>query len=130
MSGGFGDAEYLDAFQRIVEPIAMRYEPEFVIISAGFDPHALDPLGGMGVTELGFAMMARSLLRVADASAGGHCVAVLEGGYDLHALRSCSAQVLDELRRGSSIGDVPTDSARAAPVLDAVRRVHGPHWRL
>jgi acetoin utilization deacetylase AcuC-like enzyme len=129
MVGGFADAEYLDAFQRIVEPIAMRYEPDFVIISAGFDPHALDPLGGMGVSEQGFAMMARSLLRVADASAAGRCVAVLEGGYNLRALRDCSARVLDELRGNSSVGDVATDSARAAPVLDAVRRVQGEYWR-
>jgi acetoin utilization deacetylase AcuC-like enzyme len=130
MVGGFGDAEYLDAFQRIVEPIAMRYEPDFVIISAGFDPHALDPLGGMGVTERGFAMMARSLLRVADASAGGRCVAVLEGGYNLRALRDCSVRVLDELRGSTAVGDVTADSARVAPVLDAVRRVQGEYWRL
>lgn len=126
--GGFGNAEYLDAFQRVVEPIAMRYEPDFVIISAGFDPHAFDPLGGMGVTEQGFAMMARSLLRVAEASAAGRCVAVLEGGYDLRALRNSSLQVLDELRGSSSVDRIPSDSPRAAPVLDAVRRVQRDYW--
>jgi acetoin utilization deacetylase AcuC-like enzyme len=129
MVGGFGDAEFLDAFQRVVEPIAMRYEPDFVIISAGFDPHTLDPLGGMDVTEQGFAMMARSLLRVADASAAGRCVAVLEGGYNLRALRDCSTLVLDELRGDSSVSGVPTDSERVAPVLDAVRRVQNDYWR-
>jgi len=130
MVGGFGDAEYLDSFQRIIEPIAMRYEPDFVIISAGFDPHASDPLGGMGVTEQGFAMMARSLLRVADASASGRCVAVLEGGYDLRALRDCSARVLDELRGSSKLAEAPADSPRATPLLDAVKRVQREYWRL
>jgi acetoin utilization deacetylase AcuC-like enzyme len=129
MSGGFGDAEYFEAFQRIVEPIALRYEPEFVIISAGFDPHALDPLGGMGVSEQGFAMMARSLLRVADASAGGRCVAVLEGGYDLRALRDCSLQVLAELRGSSSPDWLATPSVRAGPVLDAVKRIQRNYWK-
>jgi acetoin utilization deacetylase AcuC-like enzyme len=130
MVGGFGDAEYLDAFQRIVEPIAMRYEPEFVIISAGFDPHVFDPLGGMGVTEQGFAMMTRALLRVADACCAGRCVAVLEGGYDLRALRECSAQVVEELRGNSATSDVAADSVRAVPVLDAVRRVQSEYWQL
>jgi acetoin utilization deacetylase AcuC-like enzyme len=127
--GGFGDAEYLDAFHRLVEPIAAEYAPQFVLISAGFDPHRHDPLGGMGVTEEGFAAMARSLLRVAEASAGGRCVAVLEGGYDLRAIRDCSTRVLDELRRSPAADPAPAPS-RAAPLLDAIRRVQSRYWRL
>ena len=75
----------------------MQYAPQLVLISAGFDPHRRDPLGGMEVTEQGFAAMARSLLGVAEQVAGGRCVAVLEGGYDLHAMRDSAGVVLDEL---------------------------------
>jgi acetoin utilization deacetylase AcuC-like enzyme len=128
--GGFGDAEYLDAFRALVEPIALQFQPQFVLISAGFDPHVRDPLGGMGVTEDGFAAMARSLIRVAEEVGGGRCVAVLEGGYDLRAIRDCSVRVLTELRgRGEATVESGTPS-RAAPVLEAVRRVQGEYWEL
>ena len=126
--GGFGDAEYLEAFHSVIEPIASLYAPEFVLISAGFDPHRRDPLGGMGVTEEGFAAMARSLLRVAAASAKGRCVAVLEGGYDLYAMRACSARVLDELALPQQSEPGPAAS-RAQPLLAAIRRVQSRYWR-
>ena len=54
LPAGFGNAEYVEAFQTVVEPIVEQYEPEFILISAGFDPHARDPLAGMRVTEAGF----------------------------------------------------------------------------
>ncbi len=128
--GGFGDAEYLEAFHAVVEPIALQFEPEFVLISAGFDPHVRDPLGGMGVTEDGFAAMARSLVRVADEVGSGRCVAVLEGGYDLRAIRECSARVLTELRGGSGAKVEARTPSRAAPVLESVRRVQSEYWEL
>ncbi len=129
LPGGFGDAEYLDVFHTLIEPIAAQYAPEFVLISAGFDPHVHDPLGGMGVTEAGFAAMARCLIQVADRCAGGRCVAVLEGGYDLRALRDCSAAVLSELQGRERTGPPAGPPSRAKPLLDAVRRVQGEYWK-
>jgi acetoin utilization deacetylase AcuC-like enzyme len=126
---GFGDAEYIEAFHTVVEPIALQYEPEFVLISAGFDPHARDPLGGMRVTETGFAAMARSLLDVAERVAGGRCVAILEGGYDLHALSSSSAEVLRQLKGAASSPLPEMPPSRAAPVLEAVRRTQRDYWK-
>ncbi len=127
---GFGDAEYRDAFTRIVEPIALQYAPQFVLISAGFDAHARDPLGGMEVTEAGFAAMARSLLRVADASAGGRCAAILEGGYDLTAIRSSSSDVLDELVGDQTpIPEAPRPS-RAGALIERIKQVQARYWRL
>jgi acetoin utilization deacetylase AcuC-like enzyme len=128
--GGFGDAEYLDAFHTVIEPIALQYEPEFVLVSAGFDPHARDPLGGMGVTEAGFGAMARSLLAVAERTAAGRCVAVLEGGYDLQALAGSATEVLHQLAGRASNEPRESRPSRAAPVLDAVRRMHSEYWKL
>jgi acetoin utilization deacetylase AcuC-like enzyme len=125
--GGFGDAEYEDAFRSVVEPIAAQYEPQFVLISAGFDAHLHDPLGGMGVTEEGFAVMARSLIGIADRLASGRCVAVLEGGYDLRALRDCSARVLEELLDAGAAPRIEARS-RAGAILQAVWRVQGDFW--
>jgi acetoin utilization deacetylase AcuC-like enzyme len=128
--GGFGDAEYHEAFSTVVVPIAMQYRPDFVLISAGFDPHARDPLGGMEVTEDGFAAMARSLLNVADESASGRCVAVLEGGYDLRAIRDSSGRVLAELSGRSEALQAPPGHSRAADVLAAVRRIQRRYWKV
>jgi len=130
LPGGFGDAEYREAFVTIVEPIAMQYQPDFVLISAGFDPHARDPLGGMEVSEEGFAAMARSLLAVATESAAGRCVAVLEGGYDLRAIRDSSARVLSELVGRGGAPQTPPAPSRASAVLDAVRRIQSRYWKL
>ena len=127
--GGFGDAEYAEAFRTVIEPIALQYAPQLVLISAGFDAHRRDPLGGMEVTEQGFAALARSLLGVAEQTAGGRCVAVLEGGYDLQAMRDSASVVLDELS-GAAIELPPQPrSSHARPILDAVRRAHAPFWK-
>jgi len=127
---GFGDAEFAEAFTTVVEPIAHQFAPEFVLISAGFDAHARDPLGGLEVTEAGFDRMARSLLRIAQQHAGGRCAAILEGGYDLTAIRNSSAVVLDELRAGTAAAVEPAPASRAAPLLERVRRTQSNHWKL
>lgn len=126
---GYGDAEYGDAFTRIVEPIARQFAPEFVLISAGFDAHARDPLGGLQVTEPGFRAMARSLLGVARDCAGGRCAAVLEGGYDLAAIHDSSLMVLAEFA-GDTAALPASRPSRAAALLERVKSVHSRYWRL
>jgi acetoin utilization deacetylase AcuC-like enzyme len=126
--GGFGDAEYIEAFRTVIEPIALQYAPQLVLISAGFDPHQRDPLGGMAVSEQGFAIMARSLLSVADQVVGGRCVAVLEGGYDLRAMHDSVGAVLDEFCAPARQPLPGRISTTARPLLDAVRRRHADFW--
>ena len=84
---GSGDEDYLQAFDRIIEPMCRRFEPEFVLVSAGFDPHTRDPLASMEMTRDGFATLARRVQALADEHCDGRWAAVLEGGYDLLALR-------------------------------------------
>jgi acetoin utilization deacetylase AcuC-like enzyme len=81
MSAGSGDEEYLHAFDHAVEPAVARFDPELVLVSAGFDAHAGDPLAGMNVSEDGFRELARRC-----ASLGPRLAAVLEGGYQLGTL--------------------------------------------
>lgn len=126
---GCGDAEYIDAFRRIVEPIAHAFAPQFVLISAGFDAHARDPLGEMRLSEAGFRAMTRSLLAVAQEHAAGRCAAILEGGYDLQAICSSSLAVLDELR-GRSLATTETSPSRAAGLVAEFARHHGRYWKL
>jgi acetoin utilization deacetylase AcuC-like enzyme len=81
MSAGSGDDEYMHAFEHTVEPALARFDPELVLVSAGFDAHDDDPLAEMRVTGDGFREMAR---RCRDASP--RVAAVLEGGYELETL--------------------------------------------
>lgn len=128
---GFGDAEYTDAFARVIEPIAHEYAPEFVLISAGFDAHVRDPLGGMQVTEAGFAAMTRSLLGVAHDHAAGRCAAILEGGYDLTAIRQSATVVLQQLQgEDEARSAAPRAPSRAAALIERIRRVHSRYWKL
>ncbi len=114
MPGGFGDAEWLAAFHRVVEPIAHQFKPELVLVSAGFDAHASDPLGGMRVTEAGFAAMADSVLSIAREHAGGKMIAALEGGYDVDALAASVEAVLVRMTAGTGGGDTGTPRATSA----------------
>jgi len=88
MRAGCGDFDYLKRFQEKIVPAGIQFRPDLVLISAGFDAHARDPLGGMRVTTPGFAQLADQLLALARETCGGKIVAVLEGGYDLLALRN------------------------------------------
>jgi acetoin utilization deacetylase AcuC-like enzyme len=127
---GFGDADYAEAFVRIIEPIAHQFEPQFVLISAGFDAHARDPLGGMLVTETGFRFMARSMLGIAREHAGGRCAAVLEGGYDLRAIQDSTTEVLNELYGSEESVPVLGQPTKSRQLIERIKAVHSRYWRL
>jgi acetoin utilization deacetylase AcuC-like enzyme len=80
------DAVYASAFERVVLRVLEAYAPGLVLVSAGFDAAARDPLAQMELSAEAFGSMARGLARVAAATAGGRMALVLEGGYDLVAL--------------------------------------------
>jgi acetoin utilization deacetylase AcuC-like enzyme len=128
---GFGDAEFARAFDELVIPIARQFAPDFVLVSAGFDCDGRDPLGGLDVTPAGIATMARACRTLAEETAGGRLVAVLEGGYDLDAIGDGVATVLEVLRRASQTERLRTgDARRADAVVERVRAAHAPYWRL
>jgi len=129
LPAGCGDAEYQEAFARIIVPIAHQFEPDFVLISAGFDAHARDPLGGMRVTEGGFQAMTDALLEVARTHAGGRCAAILEGGYDLEAMRSSAAVVLGQLQRAHVEQPAVPSASRATPLIEHIEGLQRRYWR-
>jgi acetoin utilization deacetylase AcuC-like enzyme len=101
LSRGADDAVYEAALTRLVCPIVQAFDPDLVLISAGFDAHARDPLAGMAVTEEGFARMAGALMAAIPRGAGGRLALVLEGGYDLRALSDSLAATLAALDGGA-----------------------------
>jgi acetoin utilization deacetylase AcuC-like enzyme len=126
---GFGNAEYEDAFARIVEPIGHQFAPDFVLISAGFDCHDLDPLGGMHVTGPGFSRMTRGLLSLARQHSSGRCAAVLEGGYSLEGLQEGVRSVLDEMALERD-PEPPSEDSQAAPLLTEISKIQSRYWKL
>jgi len=94
---GAVNGTFISAFRKILEPVAQAFRPELILVSAGFDTHAQDPLGGMRVTPDGFAAMARVLLNIADQCCSGRMVAVLEGGYHVMGLTRSVKAMLEEM---------------------------------
>lgn len=94
LAAGSGDAEYERVLDEIVLPRARDYQPQLVLLSAGFDAHEADPLADMRVTTEGFAALAERVVRLATEEAGGNLVAILEGGYHRQALARSVAAVL------------------------------------
>lgn len=96
---GAGSKAFRDAMERLVLPAVDAFKPELLLISAGFDAHADDPLAGMRLVEDDFAWVTEQLCDLADQHCQGRVVSTLEGGYDLEALAASTAvhvQVLKE----------------------------------
>ncbi len=96
LTAGAGDMEYAAIFNRILDPVAREFAPHFILVSAGFDIYFQDPLGGMKVTEAGFAWLARKLLLIAGKYCDGRILFCLEGGYNLTGLSEGIAAVIRE----------------------------------
>ena len=97
IQAGASDASYVNVFSKILEPVALEYKPQLILLSAGFDAHFKDPLGGMRITPDGFAALSRILLNIADKCCRGRFVAVLEGGYHVAGLAKSAKSVLEEM---------------------------------
>lgn len=138
---GQGDAEYIAVLSRVLVPVALEYEPELILVSAGFDVHESDPLAGMGVTYRGFEEMTKLVMHVGRACCPGRVVHVLEGGYDLQVLdRGVETVLRTMLDAGETDEDVATGEegprtagqspgSAADAVLERVLAHHRGYWK-
>ncbi|MCP3904280.1 MAG: histone deacetylase [Planctomycetes bacterium] len=92
---GTDDETMIALYRDVVPPVAARFAPDLVLVSAGFDAHRDDPLGGLEVTTKGFGALCGIVRDVADRFADGRLVLVLEGGYDVEALVDSTFACLD-----------------------------------
>ncbi len=126
---GCGDAVYDAVFETILTPVARGFKPELILVSAGFDIYHRDPLGGMKVTEDGFARMTGRLMGLADESARGRVAVALEGGYNLDGLAQGVAAVVEVM-----MGLKAPHAAKLAPIegfellVEKVKEYHGARW--
>jgi acetoin utilization deacetylase AcuC-like enzyme len=95
LSAGNDGTQFREALETKLLPRIDAFRPDFIVISAGFDAHKLDPLGGLNLVETDYAWVTSRIMEIADAHAKGRIVSVLEGGYDLEGLtRSVAAHLL------------------------------------
>ncbi|MFN7980772.1 MAG: histone deacetylase [Vicinamibacterales bacterium] len=129
---GATDDDYRLTFEQLVVPVIRQFAPDLVLVSAGFDAHERDPLGGMRVSTQGFAAMTTMLREVAEACCGGRLVVITEGGYDLKALGECLRIVVDGLASEQCPAvSWPTGSpasSRGRAAVTAVRAAHTRFW--
>lgn len=97
LAAGSTDSDYRRVFQNDLIPALDRFQPEFILISAGFDAHRDDPLAGMALTEEGFGDLTRLVMQSAAQHCGKRLVSILEGGYDLNALAASVAAHVEAL---------------------------------
>jgi histone deacetylase 6 len=124
---GMGDAEYLAAFQKIVMPIGQEFNPDLVIISAGFDAADGDELGGCFVSPSCYAHMTHMLMSLA----GGKVAVCLEGGYNLRAISQSALAVAKTLMGEAppKMRVLPPIDKEASRALAKVQAVHAPYWQ-
>jgi acetoin utilization deacetylase AcuC-like enzyme len=130
---GAVDEDYQLVFTSIVLPVLRQFEPDLIIVSAGFDAHERDPLGGMRLSTEAFGAMTRDLRGVADESSRGRIVSVTEGGYDLKALAASLDAVIDAHESAAPAATWPSSgvpSTRGAAALTELRPLLAPFWTL
>jgi acetoin utilization deacetylase AcuC-like enzyme len=133
MAAGWGDEEYLRAFNEVLVPVARRLQPQLILVSAGFDSHWADQLAMMRVSINGFAQMIVILKELAAELCQGRLVFTLEGGYNLQVVTSSIKAVFDVLLGNLEIDD-PFGKAPAAGKsegfdehIEAIKRIHHIH---
>ena len=122
------DADYEAIFQELFLPIAEAFQPQLILVSAGFDAHRDDPIGGMVLSERGFAAMGSAMKSLAESVCGGRLVLLLEGGYSLEGLSQSVHACVEVLagRRDSFPTGMTTPDARHA--LAKSREALKPYW--
>jgi acetoin utilization deacetylase AcuC-like enzyme len=134
LEGGATDDDYQVVFGEVVLPVLRQFKPDIVLVSAGFDAHERDPLGGMRLTTGAFAAMTAELRGVAEECCGGRIALVTEGGYDLQALGESLDAVLQVLAATAAApawpASGPHGSTRGHESAAATKRALAPFWRL
>ncbi|MEW6258503.1 MAG: histone deacetylase [Thermodesulfobacteriota bacterium] len=130
---GCTNDDYALVFDRMLTPIARTFRPQIILVSAGFDAHFRDPLGGMQVDGNGFAKMTRSIMTLAAEICNGRLVLILEGGYDIDALAESVSAVLMQLCRSEIPASTDSPNIPISKNFQKIWKrfcaVHGLYWK-
>jgi acetoin utilization deacetylase AcuC-like enzyme len=132
VAAGATDADIERLYAQVALPILRQFRPELILLSAGFDAHEDDPLGGMRLTTGCFGRLTSAIAGIADECCQGRLVAVTEGGYDLKALADSLRVTMDALENTVRLKpDTPSAPApRAAATIAAVTPHLAKYWKL
>jgi acetoin utilization deacetylase AcuC-like enzyme len=117
---GVGDVGYARVFDQIVTPAARRFDPELILVSAGYDAHWADPLANMMLSLAGYTHMDHALLALAGELCDGRIVFVLEGGYNLQVLGNAWANAARVLLGDTDLEDVIGPAERGEPSIESI----------
>ncbi len=126
-----GDEDFLRAYSDVFLPVALRFQPDLVLVSAGYDAHWKDDISMMRLTVSGYAQIVSMVKRVAGECCGGKMAFTLEGGYNLESLPACVKATFEVLLGDKNISDPlgkPAGGERSAgvdAVVQTARRIHG-----
>ena len=115
IAAGGTDADYDRIYSAVALPVLRQFRPELILISAGFDAHADDPLGGMRLTTAYFGQLTSAIAAVADECCDGRIVAITEGGYDLRALAESVRACIGALSDGGRLPSTALRPGKPAP---------------
>jgi acetoin utilization deacetylase AcuC-like enzyme len=129
LSPGMGDRVFRQVYEQVVIPVARRFAPSLILVSAGFDAHWDDPLAGLGLSLAGYAWITRTLVELAGELCGGRIVFTLEGGYHLDVLSYGVLNTFHTLLGDESVEDPLGPSRLPEPdvgaYVAALRQLHG-----
>jgi acetoin utilization deacetylase AcuC-like enzyme len=131
LAGGCLDEDFVQIFERILLPIGRQFQPDLILVSAGFDTYYEDPLGAMMVTPQGFARLTRLVMELARSLCQNRLLLVLEGGYHLEGLRQSVRAVLKELSGHSllTLEEARGDNRPDLPVVQRVWAMQQKYWK-
>jgi acetoin utilization deacetylase AcuC-like enzyme len=125
---GIGDAGYARVMSEIAKPIAQRYQPDLILVSAGFDAHWSDPLANMLLSLRGYATIARELVAMADELCDGKIIFTLEGGYDrtvlAYGVENVFHALLGDDIESDPVGPAPYEERPVENRIAELKRIH------
>jgi acetoin utilization deacetylase AcuC-like enzyme len=129
LPAGVGDAGFARAYSEVLVPLAERFKPELILISAGYDAHWDDPLAGLRLSLGGYWGLAQTVAALADRLCAGRLVVTLEGGYNLEVLShgvadTCRALLGDAAPGPDPLGASPWPEVPVDDVLRSARKIH------
>jgi len=135
LSFGHNEYDYANIFRHVLYPVTRQFCPQLILVSAGFDIYSRDPLGGMDVTEEGFARLIDLIMEMADEVCSGRVVVALEGGYHLEGSARSAREVVRTMA-----GDLKVDREwrrrredeeypRVQRIIEAVQTTVADYWK-
>ncbi|MFC1860425.1 histone deacetylase [Chloroflexota bacterium] len=130
LPAGYGDTEYAEVFEQIIVPASMRFKPQLILVSAGYDAHWADGLAMLQVSISGFAQMAGIIKGLGDELCGSRLVFSLEGGYNLTALAASVKATFDKLLGNTDVEDPLGQSPHRLetpdtnPLIKKIKEIH------